>query len=464
MALRRAEAQAAPVARRGFGVIRVSKVGKRSEERLISPHEQRRRIVDEAAREHIEVLDCFEEIDVSGRKPLHKRTGLKQAVERVERGEGNVIIGAYFDRLVRNSVVKREVVDRVEQVGGQVLALDFGPISHKTASQWLSSEVVSLMSEHYAIVIKEKTMAARLDALDRGIVVFRHIPLGYRKVDRRLQIDETTGPLVAECFRLRARGATIQQIRSFLRERGVERSYRQVQIMFELELYLGQMRDGDQISDNTHSPLVDLALFRQAQQVKITRGRNPREPRLLSKLGLLVCGNCRGAMFTAYKLVAGKPWAMYRCQAHAECPNAVTISARQLEAVVVEYVRAELERIRPGMASVDEQVAFAEADYEACQRDLDDTVANLKGITSANVRQVLLEKQAALEQAAERLQRVRAAAGPLELLRGDRDWDELEFDEQRAVLRRAFTRIVVLGAVIDGVRLPTRDRVKPEPA
>lgn len=65
-------------------------------------------------------------MDVSGGTPLEQRAGLRQAVEAVEAGSADVIVAAYFDRLVRSLAVQGEVVTRVEAAGGSVLAVDGG--------------------------------------------------------------------------------------------------------------------------------------------------------------------------------------------------------------------------------------------------------------------------------------------------------------------------------------------------
>src|SRR5262245_12162223 len=200
MALRRAEAAVLPTRRDGFGIIRVSKLGKRSKEKIVSPREQQERIAFEAARENINILQYFSEIDVSGRKPLEKRPGLKEAVTRIEHGEGQVLVAAYFDRLVRNTAVKREIVERCEAATGtsqSVLAVDFGYITEKTATHWMTGEIMAILSEFYARQTGEKTRAARIDALDRRIVTFPNVPLGYLKVDKRLVVDAASGPLIA---------------------------------------------------------------------------------------------------------------------------------------------------------------------------------------------------------------------------------------------------------------------------
>src|SRR5205823_8042791 len=102
------------------------------------PNTQLGRISDACARERYRLIDSLEELDVSGGLPLAERPGLRRAVEAVEAGRADVIMVAYFDRLMRSLKVQQEVVDRVEAAGGEVLTVDFGKLTNGTAVERLT--------------------------------------------------------------------------------------------------------------------------------------------------------------------------------------------------------------------------------------------------------------------------------------------------------------------------------------
>ena len=85
----------------------------------------------------MQAVGMFDELDVSGGKPLAQRPGLLAAVTAVENVEADVLAVAYFDRLFR-SLSTHEVIVRVEQARGEVLAVDVGPVTNGSAGQWLS--------------------------------------------------------------------------------------------------------------------------------------------------------------------------------------------------------------------------------------------------------------------------------------------------------------------------------------
>ena len=79
------------------------------------------------------LVETIEELDVSRRRAARaKRHGLRRAVEMVEAGDADVLVVAYFDRLVRSLAVQEEVVERVEQAGGAILAVDVGEVRADT--------------------------------------------------------------------------------------------------------------------------------------------------------------------------------------------------------------------------------------------------------------------------------------------------------------------------------------------
>jgi DNA invertase Pin-like site-specific DNA recombinase len=79
------------------------------------------------------LLDVIEELDASGGTPLAERKGLLRAVEMVEAGEADVVVVAFLDRLARSAAIQAEVVGRVEQAGGAILAVDVGQVTNGSA-------------------------------------------------------------------------------------------------------------------------------------------------------------------------------------------------------------------------------------------------------------------------------------------------------------------------------------------
>src|SRR5215471_16252423 len=190
--------------RQAVGIVRVSKVAGREGDSFVSPTDQRHSIHRAAEREALALSndDIFEELDVSGGDPLARRPGLTAALRRIEAGQAQVLVVAYFDRLFRKLSVQEQVLERVEAAGGTVLAVDAGEIRTDTASRWLSSTMLGMVAEYHRRITREKTNAARADAIGRGVPTFPTIIPGYRRgANGHLEPDESEAALVRRCSR-----------------------------------------------------------------------------------------------------------------------------------------------------------------------------------------------------------------------------------------------------------------------
>src|SRR3954454_18970423 len=196
--------------RRAIGLVRVSQVKGREGESFASPGEQRDRIVTACVRDGLELIETIDELDVSGGKPLHERAGLRGAVEAIEADRADVIVAAYFDRLVRSLRVQDELVSRVEKAGGQVLELDVGRVTNGSAGQWLSGTMLGAVAEYARRTAAERSAEAQARAVARGVLPWPNVPPGYvRGDDGVLVADPATTKVVRKAFRMRAGGATI---------------------------------------------------------------------------------------------------------------------------------------------------------------------------------------------------------------------------------------------------------------
>jgi DNA invertase Pin-like site-specific DNA recombinase/exonuclease VII small subunit len=429
------------LARRAVGVVRVSHVGKRTGERFVSPSEQRERIETACARDGLELGDVFEELDVSGGADLARRPGLSRAVALVEAGKADVVVVAYFDRLVRSLSVQRELLERVELAGGAILAVDIGEVRADTASRWLSSTMMGMVAEYHRRVTAERTAEAKRRAIERGVPPFPNTPPGYRKRDDgTLKPDAKEAKVVAEAFRLRAEGATVMEVREHLREHGIKRSFHGTTSLLGSRIVLGELRFGEMVNTDSHPAIVDAGLWQRVQRMSSPRGRRAKSERLLARLGVLRCGTC-GARMVVGTANHGA-YSLYRCPPNADCERRVTISAEFAERVVVEAVQELLADVH-GSASVEGGAEDAARQLESRQEALDKAIRAFEGLEGEDAaRERLQELREARDRARERYEDLAAAASPAITVSAG-DWDVLTIDEQRALIRAVVDRAVV---------------------
>jgi DNA invertase Pin-like site-specific DNA recombinase len=425
-----------PTRRRAVGIVRVSHVGDRKGDSFISPSEQRQQIERHCALQHMDVVAVYEELDVSGGTPLLKRPGLRRAVSLVERGDADVVVAAYFDRLVRDLSVQREMLERVEQAGGAILAIDAGEISARTASRWLSSTMLGMVAEYHRRITSEKVAAARVDAVERGVVPWAHIIPGYRRGPGGvLEAEPSEAPHVAEAFRMRALGSSLSEVREYLAKHGIRRSYRATKSLLTSRLVLGEVVFGNLRKAEAHEPIIDRVTWQRCQDVRLPRGRRPKSTRLLARLNLLKCGSCGAAMVAATVKSHGKPYPVYRCGMSPDCSRGAAISCDLIEAAVVAKVIDHLERARrTGSASPQSHLAEKEAELLQKQANLDAAIVAFDGLHAASVNQRLLEMQAGVDTARQEFEQLRATAAPAEIVDASR-WHEFNPEERRMLIR-----------------------------
>ena len=352
---------------------------------------------------------------------------------------------AYFDRLVRSVARQAEILERVEQAGGSILAVDVGEVSSASASKWLSASLLGAVAEYHRRVTAERTQDAKRRAVARGVPPFPNVPPGYRrKPDGSLERNPTEASAVARAFEMRAKGATVMEVREFLRSRGVERSFHGTQALLTSRIVLGELRFGDLVNTNSHPAIVDAEVWHAVQRMRSPRGRRAKSERLLARLGVLRCGTCGARMVIGSTDQNGKRHYLYRCPPVGDCRRRVTVSADLAEHVVVEEVRRLLKGVR-GSASVAGGVEGAERDLDRSEGELDAAVRAFSGLDDVEAaRARLLELREARDEARERLARLRAAAQPALTVSASGDWDLLTLGEQRDLIRAVVDRAVVV--------------------
>jgi site-specific DNA recombinase len=359
-------------------VARYSEQGEREDEHLYTDKIQLERGRAWASEQGHRVVAEFVERDISGKLPLTKRKGLLPALRMVEAGEADHIVFSYFDRMVRSLKVQLEVTERVEAAGGEVYLLDFGRLTNGSAAVRLAAHQIGSVNQYLSDIISEKVKPAHVKAVKRGVYPISKIPPGYaRGPAGALVPDPEIVPIVVEAFERRDRGATYEDIRAFLRERGIERTVSGVVSMLTNKAFLGEIHFGELENLHAHTAIIDRALFERVQRRAVSSGRRAKSKRLLSRLGVLRCGTCGGRMVISTKT------GNYRCNGSAAggCSRRVAVKADRVEQMVMDAVRAYMAKAKVhGRASRRQQIRDADRAIDRADRALNDAIAQLDGL------------------------------------------------------------------------------------
>jgi site-specific DNA recombinase len=426
--------------RRAIGIIRKSKGHEGA-----SPVQQRESIERECKRLGLKLVEVHEELEVKGGTPLAKRKGLLAAIEAVEGGKADVVLAAYFDRLMRSLTVQAELVSRVEAAGGEVLAVDIGQVTRKDASKKLSGNLLGAVAEYHADMTRERAGDAQRRAVERGVVPWPNIPAGYRRGDDGVLLPHAAeATAIATMFELRADGATVKDCRAHLVDHGIKRTWACVQAMLKSRVYRGEINFGELVNLTAHPAIIDADVWARAQRTEI-RGPRPKSERLLARLGVLRCASCGGRLTVASQTKRGRggqTYHFYCCRPTSDCDARVAISATMVEEVVVKHVREALADVE-GRASAEDGARKAEQELAGAQQALDAAVRAFDVLGDVeSARERLRELRAAVDDAQARVDQLGDDDGVL-IIGADRDWDRLTLDEQRALIRAVVSEVTV---------------------
>jgi DNA invertase Pin-like site-specific DNA recombinase len=439
--------------RRAIGIVRVSRVAGREGPSFASPDQQRERIEEECRRRDLKLLRVDEELEVSGGSPLRKRGDLRAAIEAIEDGQAEVIAVAYLDRLARSSKVEDEIVERVERVGGDVLAVDFGEMTNGGASRKLSRKMLGNVAEYHRDITGEKSREAQERAIARGVACWSNTPPGYERDKHEPYRPSGQAPIVQEAFRMRASGTTIEDCRDYLQANGIERSWFGVRSLFRNRVYRGEIIFGKPnnpkrlINPTAHEPLIDEQTFRRAQANGKRLGPQTKSTALLARQGVLRCGTCGSRMIISTQLRKNRKgtttYRFYRCPEDNDCPDRRAIKADIAEQVVSDAVKVALADVE-GRASAETSVREAEDELQRAQDALDGAIRTLADYADEPATKDTLDglraKRDAAEEQLERLGGTDAAV----VVTAAGDWEDLTLEERRALIRATVKRAVVV--------------------
>ena len=256
---------------------------------------------------------------------------------------------------------------------------DAGLIGHvdRLVTAHGAPDMMGAVFQYFSEITGEKVAAAQARAVARGVYPHPKIPAGYvRDEDGVLVLDRERVPVVREVFERRDQGASITELQAFLAEHGIRRSVAGVASMLRSRMYLGEIHFGDLHNLHAHQPIItDRALFERVQRRTVSRGRQPKSERLLSRLGVLRCGSCGSRM------VINTYGGNYRCgdTSANPCEQRAAIKADRVEAVVTEAVRAYVADAR-GRASAEQRIRQADEAAERAQANLDAAIRAFAGL------------------------------------------------------------------------------------
>jgi DNA invertase Pin-like site-specific DNA recombinase len=451
---------------RAIGYVRVSRIAGRFGEGFISPAEQRRAIEGLAARDGLEIVDWYEELDASGgdsTRPLWNK-----AIERIEHGEAKALAVWNISRFSRSLVDALKALERIESAGGALYSAsgdvgDDSPTGRFTRNLFLS---FAQMERERA---RDGFAVAQASAIDRGLATMSRIPVGYSRdpQTRKLVPDPVMAPVILRLFEMRVDAESWTNLARFLIESGGSSKTDRAACKWIIAnpTYLGWSRSGENVNKKAHEPLVSQLLYDKANAVK---GRKPHHDGSLSSQcllsGIVVCEGC-GHRMAVTRFNKGK--AGYACR-QVNCTARAAVNALDLDAEVVGRIMDYMNRITDARHYESGNEAEINADIEQAKSELEEAEYDRAlFVKNRELRRMLTETEynTELQSLTEAAIEARIAfemtqardSEPLKVARLREAWDSWTDESRREWLRTTIRDLLVRSA--GRQRIPVSERM-----
>lgn len=183
--------------------------------------------------------------------------------------------------------------------------------------------MIEAMAEYYSANLSQNVKRGFRENALKGKWNGGTIPFGYKVIDHKLEIDETTAPVVQLAFKLCAAGKTVKEVHKFLQEKNIRNTkgtpiaYNSVRYMLSNRTYIGEYNHSGIKMEAGVPAIVDKTTFDWVQETirkySIAPAAHKEENDYLLTTHLY-CGKC-GALMTAYSGTSknGKVYRYYIC-------------------------------------------------------------------------------------------------------------------------------------------------------
>jgi len=287
------------------------------------------------------------------------RPGMQRLLADVDAGLIDVVVVYKVDRLSRSLLDFARLMARFQETETAFVSVTQN-FSTADAMGRLTLNMLMSFAEFEREMISERTRDKMAAARRRGKWTGGQVPYGYQAVEKKLVVDEQEAAVVREIFDLYVERGSAMRVSHLLNERGRQkrarmyedvttaRPWSQADVLRILKhpLYIGMIRDGDEVFPGEHEAIVDDASFENANAILSGRNRPARHLKCDDEFllgGLLRCAHCGRSLTPVSANPRGKRYLYYRCVTHDKqgrqaCP-AQQLPARAVEEFVVDRLR-----------------------------------------------------------------------------------------------------------------------------
>lgn len=210
------------------------------------------------------------------------------------------------------------------------------------------------LAEYYSVNLSENTKRGKYENALKKKSNGGVTPIGYKRIDRSLVVDETKAPVVQFAFQSYIDGISYANIIKKARERyGIKLSMSGLKLILQNEVYTGKYiyntYDGETfIYEDNHEAIVSRETYEKAKEKRLANKRSPnagKGKRKYALSGLIKCGECGGHIIVSHSYKNGEP-AFFRLyclnrKEHKNCNNP-TRKMEIIENAVIEAIKNKI--------------------------------------------------------------------------------------------------------------------------
>lgn len=304
---------------------------------------QKAHLIEYAKKNGYVIADLYADEGISARKTYKKRKEFMRLLSDVEAGKIDLILFIKLDRWFR-SVADYYKVQEVLDAHGVGWRATTEQYDTTTASGRLYVNIRLAVAQDEADRTSERIKFVFDRKVAESQVIGGALPMGYRRENGRLVINEEEAEIVRRVFELyislRSRRATAFKLS---RELGRRITYPVIETMLNSEKYIGKYRD----NFNYCPPIIDKAIFDEAQAIIKARplrsysGKENHYFYIFS--GLLVCPHCGRRLCgrTVRDTYYNRVYRYYGCRYYFVekiCHFKKTLKEEKIEAYLLENI------------------------------------------------------------------------------------------------------------------------------
>ena len=210
------------------------------------------------------------------------------------------------------------------------------------------------LAEYYSVNLSENTKRGKYENALKKKSNGGVTPIGYKRIDGSLVIDEEKAPIIRFIFQNYIDGISYANIIKNTRERyGIKLSMSGLKLILQNEVYTGKYiyntYDGETfVYEDNHEAIVSRETYEKAKEKRLANKRSPnagKGKRKYALSGLINCGECGGHIIVSHSYKKGEP-AFFRLyclnrKEHKNCNNP-TRKMEIVENAVIEAIKNKI--------------------------------------------------------------------------------------------------------------------------